>query len=214
MAINFDAITNINNIGTPGTIVTGNHTAGTLQSGVVFCFVTYNAGAIVSVTYNGVNMIYTGITASTSSGAIVMVWSLLNPPSGTSSVVVTCSVSATILNYTMTYSGVAWYNLISQYNTANSITGGTSITLALTTKTRNSWVIGWIRSNGSLTLGGSGYTSRLLASNVMAADTNGPLTAGTISTLTGNYTPTGAENMAVLLELVPYEFNVGLLESL
>lgn len=204
MNISFDATANINNVGTPGTTLSGSHTMGTGNSGIVWVFVTANASATVSsLTYGGVAM--TASVNAAYSTARLRAYYLLNPPSGSNTVSITVSTSATIIMFVSSYFNVHWYDVINTSAIAENATGGTELATSVITTKNNCWCVGFARTNGTPTLGGSGYTQRLIQSTIILADTNGAITPAGTSTMTTTYTPSGSVNSHILIALTPVQ---------
>ena len=184
MAISFDATANINNIGTPGTSVSGSHTMSASANGVVWVFATWNAGTATSMTYGGNAMVLAYITTNVA-GVNMYAYYYINPASGSNTVAFTVSSSATITLFVSSYTGVNRVKLVEKSTLVTNATGNTTLNTSLTTILPDDWVLGYSRGNAAITLGGSGFTSRLTQSGVVIlADTNGGLSAGATSTFT------------------------------
>lgn len=196
MAIAFDQTTRINNIGSPSTNLSGNVTVGTGSSRVLIVFVSWNAGSVSSVTYAGVAMQYTGYTSVSGSGNGAYI--LVNPPSGTNTLSITTSLSATIvaegLAYTDGHAASHSFNAVDTGAVTSGATGGSSVSTNITPFTDKCWIVAWGRSNGTLTFGGGDFTQRTLANNCVSADTNGPVDRNVLKTFTTGYTPSGSIN--------------------
>lgn len=183
MAITLDATANINNIGTPGTSLSGSHTMGSVSNGVVWVFVSWNAGTISTMTYAGNAMVFAGL--ATIGSADLAAYYYINPIAGSNTVAVTVTSSATIVMFVASYAGVNRVRLIDEKTITSSATGNLTLNTSLTTIITDDWVLGFTRGNATLTLAGVGFTSRLNQSNVVIlADTNGGIAANTVSTLT------------------------------
>ncbi len=184
MAITFDATANINNIGTPGTSVSGSHTMSGSANGVVWVFVTWNAGTVSAMTYGGNAMVF-AYTTTSATGVNMSAYYYINPASGSNTVAFTVSSSATIVMFVSSYVGVNRVRLLDGNTLRANTTGNTTLNTSLTTIITDDWVIGYSRGNAAITLAGAGFTSRLTQSGVvLLADTNGGLSANTTSTFT------------------------------
>ena len=196
MAITFDATANINNIGTPGTSLSGSHTMGSVTNGVVWVFVTWNAGTVTALTYGGQPMVLAGLV--TIGSALLSAYYYINPVSGSNTVAVTTSSSATIVMFVSSYAGVNRVRLLDKSTLVSSATGNTTLNTSLVTIITDCWVLGFTRGTAAITLAGAGFTSRLTQSGVVIlADTNGGLSANTTSTLTT--TQVSGATVAVIL---------------
>lgn len=196
MAIAFDQTTRISNIGSPSTNLSGNVTVGNGSARILIVFVSWNSGSVSSVTYGGVAMQYTGYTSVSGSGNGAYI--LVNPPTGTNTLSITTSASATIvaegLSYTGGHTASHSFNAVDTGSITSGATGGSSVSTTLTPFTDKCWIVAWGRSNGTLTFGGGDFTQRTLANNCVSADTNGPVNRNVLKTFTTGYSPSTSSN--------------------
>lgn len=153
MAIAYDAITNASYGGSGGTSKTYAHTtSGTNR--LLFTNVHTDSNVVTGVTYGGVSMtkIYGQATDFYNT-----VWALVAPATGANNVVISCSSSVNIIPMTISYNGCA-QSLPTVFNTGS---GGSGLSVSVTTLADNSWLMGYMRNTvGSGTSAGAGTTIR------------------------------------------------------
>lgn len=215
MAIIYDAATNINNVGVPSTSVSGSHTIGSGSNIIVWVFMSYNAGTHNGITYNGVAMTYAGIFC-TNGGSVTVAYYLINPPTGTNTVVGNTTASATILLAVHSYFGVHQSTPIDTSNVSNSIASGSTVDTTVVTTKDVSWVIGVTRSTFATSLVGSVFTQRVNQSNLyISADTNSQVDlAGTSITYSVDRTAGIGTFSQIVIAMRAYTINSSLSETI
>lgn len=203
----------ISNIGAPSTTLGGPVTIPNVEARVLIVFVHWNSGSVSSVTFNGVAMQYTGYTALL--GAGIGAYILVNPPIGIYTLQVTTSSSATIVMDAVLVKGgqvaSGSFDALDTGAIQSNITGGSSIATNITANTDKVLIIAAARGTGTIALGGSGFTQRTAANNIILATSNGPIDRRSVATLTTTYTPSGSTNGHVLISVRPSGNNGGII---
>jgi hypothetical protein len=188
MAIAIDANSGVQ-FANPGSSLTFNHTC---AAGAVLVFQGYGfSGRTISgVTYNGAAM--TAVDAYTdSTGFINATFILLNPTSGTNSVVVSTTGSAGgLTGCTLSYTGCSTSSNPQTFgHSSATIPQGTNPSVTITNVTGGA-LVGWAAKGNSITNGVTGGTERTHEPNVfnggwgdiLGAASGSQTYAGTLST--------------------------------
>jgi hypothetical protein len=200
--IAFDSYTAGNHVDPGSGTLSWNHTC-TGANRVLFVVGKDNAG-ITGITYNGVAMTRLASVSDPTYG-VLAVWGLLNPASGTNSIVATISGTAFIDLSSISYTGMTGLTLPDATAT-QSLLSVSSITTSITTVNANAWVlVATIGQTGFTFSAGSGQTKRGNQSgsdNYMVGDSNGALQPGTHA-FTTNTGGTVAGVSMVLVSFAP-----------
>ena len=162
-----------------------------------------NATISASTTFlvvHGIGNTSNGLTAATATaggtpmvqiGTIVagnnkyFAFGLMNPPTGTISIVITLTGDTTHLSRATSYTGSKTTGQPAQSNEGTTGSGGITTT-ALTLAT-NSWLIGGFRNDGAAISGGSSTKRTPDANNVFTGDSGGPVSGSqTLNFTNGN----------------------------
>lgn len=167
--------------GTPASINWNHTVAGLNRALVVFVYNDDATDKVTGVTYNGSSM--TRIAAqSVAGGETVYAYLLLNPSTGTHSVVVTASSGSNQLGgISLSYTGVNQSGEPDSYATDSTGNAGSTFSVTSTIVADNSWLIGASRNDTSLGSVGSGTVSRGNQNTMIAADSGGGLDSGSNS---------------------------------
>jgi len=202
MAIAFDNAT-VSNGSTSA--LTFNHTIGANGTNrIVFVGGTIDGSkTITGATYGGTSM--TLIDSQPSSTTTDYLFYLLNPPTGTSSVVLTGSGTAFIYGGAVSYSGVKQSGQPDN-KAKTSTTSGTSLTNSLTTVADNCWTVMSFGNAASGVTAGTGETSRLSSNGqFMMADSAGPISPAGSYSMTTTYDSSGGNQIGtVMASFAPY----------
>ena len=158
MAIAYDSATNAQ-IQNPGTSLTFSHTC-TGTDRILFVYSFARNDVTTGVTYNGVSMTQTGATITSGTDRFQL-WYLINPASGTNSVVITGGASTSlVIGCSQSYTGADQSTQPDAVTT--NVAVSTALTTSLTTITDNAWDILFARAIGNgITSAGTGTTQRL-----------------------------------------------------
>lgn len=144
-SIAFNAAADLGNNGGTTNSLTASYTVGTGSNRMLYVTVAGDTAAndVTGVTYNGVAMtsLFAGFQGGNSLNRYIYSFFLLNPPSGSHSVVVSSSSNHYLLAGAADYTGVAQSGQPDAVTTNFSAPGAGSITTTLTTVAANSWII-------------------------------------------------------------------------
>lgn len=162
---------------------------------------TPSGDAITGATYNGISMTLAGKIASPNTRYRYLFY-LLNPDSGSNTVVISASTNTSIVSLTTSYDGVSQIGQPDNFS-SNSVSSVTNITSPLTINTDNSWLIGMaVNDSGSLSPD-TGTTQRtVLGSSFAMIDSGAGLGTGS-NTLSETLIPSGDAAM-LLLSMKPF----------
>src|SRR2546425_1016896 len=187
-------------------LVTISFTVGTGANRLLIVGGTVDNFAITGVTYGGTALTQAGAETQKPTGSI---WYLVNPPSGTASVVVTSSPSKGAIIGVISFTGVDQSTPIPTTATNDNANGRTSpATVSITNANANAWVMDLVASGhiGGFTNGASTTTQWNLDSastNAGASSTTGPLSPSTVTNFSWTL-PTPDAWVDVAVEIKPF----------
>src|SRR2546428_461485 len=187
-------------------LVTISFTVGTGANRLLIVGGTVDNFAITGVTYGGTALTQAVADTQKPTGSI---WYLVNPPSGTASVVVTSTPSKGAIVGVISFTGVDQSTPIPTTATNDNANGRTSpATVSITNANANSWVMDLVGSGhiGGFTNGASTTTQWNLDSgstNAGASSTTGPLSASTVTNFSWTL-PTPDAWVDVAVEIKPF----------
>ncbi len=153
-----------------------------------------------SVTYNGVAMTKVG-PVSTTGSSIQYLFYLVNPATGSNTVSISSSASATvIIGFSTSYTGCAQSG---QPDNSGTFSGsGTTIATTLTANASNCWAVAGLNNLPGFGISaGAGTTDRGNGSAQSYGDSNGPVSGSTTLNFTMGGSATGID--AVMLTIAP-----------
>src|SRR5256712_786574 len=187
-------------------LVTISFTVGTGANRLLIVGGTVDNFAITGVTYGGTALTQAVADTQKPTGSI---WYLVNPPSGTASVVVTSTPSKGAIVGVISFTGVDQSTPIPTTATNDNANGRTSpATVSITNANANSWVMDLVGSGhiGAFTNGASTTTQWNLDSgstNAGASSTTGPLSPSTVTNFSWTL-PTPDAWVDVAVEIKPF----------
>ncbi|TMP99231.1 MAG: hypothetical protein E6K99_05470, partial [Thaumarchaeota archaeon] len=187
-------------------LVTISFTVGTGANRLLIVGGTVDNFAITGVTYGGTALTQAVADTQKPTGSI---WYLVNPPSGTASVVVTSTPSKGAIVGVISFTGVDQSTPIPTTATNDNANGRTSpATVSITNANANSWVMDLVGSGhiGGFTNGASTTTQWNLDSgstNAGASSTTGPLSPSTVTNFSWTL-PTPDAWVDVAVEIKPF----------
>src|SRR2546425_951723 len=187
-------------------LVTISFTVGTGANRLLIVGGTVDNFAITGVTYGGTALTQAVADTQKPTGSI---WYLVNPPSGTASVVVSSSPSKGAIIGVISFTGVDQSTPIPTTATNDNANGRTSpATVSITNANANAWVMDLVASGhiGGFTNGASTTTQWNLDSgstNAGASSTTGPLSPSTVTNFSWTL-PTPDAWVDVAVEIKPF----------
>ena len=144
---------------------------------------TSNNLTAATATAGGTNMVQIGTIVAGNNKYFA--FGLMNPPTGTISIVITLTGDTTHLARATSYTGSKTTGQPAQSNQGSAASGGITTT-ALTLAT-NSWLIGGFRNDGAAVSGGSSTKRTPDTNNIFTGDSGGPVSGSqTLNFTNGN----------------------------